>query len=165
MGIVSRSSVNPSWVRRMFSTVSFIMDSVESPRKSILMSPVSSMTCPSYCVASSLCPGSLLSSAVDTGTQSLIASRQMMVPQAWMPVPRTVPSSIFAYFMVFAICGLALASASRSSGTHLMALVRFIFIPSGSLSGIALQRRLDMSSGSFSTRATSLIEFFVAIVP
>ena len=67
--------------------------------------------------------------------------------------------------MVLLICGSALASASRSSGTAFMALGRFIFIPSGRRSGIALHRRFDMSSGSFSTRATSFMEFLVAIVP
>ena len=152
-------------VKRMFSTASLSMDKVLSPRKSIFISPVSSMTCPSYCVARSLWPGSDLSSAVLTGTQSLMASRQMMVPQACIPVPRTVPSSIFAYFIVLLSCGSGLASASRSSGTHLMALGRFIFRPSGRRSGMALHKWLDTSSGSFSTRATSLMEFFVAMVP
>ena len=92
----------------------------------------------------------------------------MMKPQAWIPVPRTVPSSIFAYLMVFAIFGLGEASASCSSRTALMALVRFIFgvLPStsGRRSGIALHKAFESASGSFSTRATSLMEFFVAIV-
>ena len=164
MGSFSRSMVLPVEMR-MFSTASFRMERVLSPRKSILMSPVSSITCPSYCVQSSLCPGSALSSAVDTGTQSLISSRQMMVPQACMPVLRTVPSSILAYLMVLRSLGSSDTSACRSSATVLMAFSRFIFSPSGSRSGMALQSRLDISRGSRSTRATSLMEFLVAMVP
>src|SRR5574344_845392 len=76
MGILSRSITLPV-VMRMFSTASFRMDRVLSPRKSILMSPVDSITCASYCVQCNLCPGSFLSSATDTGTQSLMGSRQI----------------------------------------------------------------------------------------
>ena len=139
MGMVSRSITLPV-VSLTFSTASLSIESVFRPRKSIFINPVDSMTWPSYCVHLSLWPGSDLSSAMDTGTQSLIGSRQMMKPHAWMPVPRTVPSSIFAYSMVLCSLGSGLASASRNSGMHLMALVRFIFSPSGSLSGICLQR-------------------------
>ena len=139
-------------------------ESVLRPRKSILIRPVVSMTWPSYCVTLHFISGKSGSVAVDTGTQSSILSRQMMNPQAWRPVPRTVPSSIFAYLMVLRSRGSSLTSASWSSGVHLMALARFIFIPSGSRSGMALQRALERSRGNFSTRATSLREFFVAMV-
>ena len=162
--MVSRSMVSPV-VTRIFSTASFMIESVFRPRKSILIRPVDSITWPSYWVQRNLCPGSFLSSATETGTQSLILSRQIMNPQACMPVPRTVPSSIFAYSMVLCSFGSGLASASRSSGIHFMALPRFIFKPSGNLSGISLQSQFAFSRGSFSTRATSLIEFFVAMVP
>ena len=81
-----------------------------------------------------------------------------------MPVPRTVPSSIFAYFMVFRSRASSLTSASCSSGVQAMAFVKFIFMPSGRRSGIALQSRFEISKGRPSTRATSLIEFLVAIV-
>ena len=104
------------------------------------------------------------SSAVDTGTWSLIESRQMMKPQAWIPVPRTVPSSILAILMVLDRALSLEASASRNSCTYLRALGRLIFAPSGSRSGMALQRALEIARGTFSTRATSLMEFFVAIV-
>ena len=142
---------------------SFSSERVFNPRKSILINPVDSMTCPSYWVTAHLSSGKSGSSAVDTGTQSLMGSRQMIKPQAWMPVPRTLPSSILAYLMVLRSRGSTEASASRSSGVYLMALVRFIFAPSGRRSGMALQRALALSSGNFSTRATSLMEFFVAI--
>ncbi len=161
--MLSRSMTLPV-ESRMFSTASFSSDSVFRPRKSILMSPVSSMTCPSYCVQFTFFPLKSGSSAVDTGTQSLIGSRQMMNPQAWMPVPRIVPSSILAYLMVLRSLLSSETSASCNIGVHLMAFVRFIFIPSGSLSGIALHSALAMSIGTFSTLATSLIEFFVAIL-
>ena len=154
-------------VRLMLAQASFNSDRVFRPRKSILINPVDSITCPSYCVQLVLVPLKSGSSAVDTGTWSDIGSRQIMNPQAWIPVPRTVPSSILAYFMVLAICGSVDASASCNSGTALMALVRFIFgvLPStsGSRSGMALHRAFDIASGTFSTRATSLIEFLVAI--
>ena len=143
---------------------SFSSERVFSPRKSILMSPVDSITCPSYCVTGTFFSGKSGSEAVDTGTQSSMGLRQMMKPQAWMPVLRTVPSSILAYLMVFRSLASSLTSASCSLGVHLMAFVRFIFMPSGSRSGIALQRPFATSSGSFSTRATSLMEFFVAMV-
>ena len=152
--------------RVCFTTLhaSLSSDRVFSPRKSILMSPVDSMTCPSYCVTGTFRPLKSGSSAVDTGTQSLIGLRQMMKPQACMPVPLTVPSSILAYLMVFLSFGSADASASLSSGVHLMALVRFIFIPSGRRSGIALHKAFEMSRGSFSTLATSFSEFLVAML-
>ena len=161
--MVSRSITSPV-DSLTFSTAVLRIESVFSPRKSILISPVDSMTCPSYCVHRSLCPGSVLSSATDTGTQSLMGSRQMMKPQAWIPVPRTVPSSILAYIMVLRSRSSSDTSASRSSGTHLIALGRFIFRPSGKRSGICLHRWFTTSSGTFSTRATSLMEFLVAIV-
>ena len=148
----------------MMAQASFSSDSVFSPRKSILMRPVDSMTWPSYCVQLVLVFLKSGSSAVETGTQSLMGSRQMMKPQAWMPVPRTVPSSILAYLMVLRRAGSFEASASRSSGVHLMALGKFIFMPSGRRSGIALHRALVTDNGTFSTRATSFSEFFVAIV-
>ena len=87
-----------------------------------------------------------------------------MNPHACIPVPRTVPSSIFAYLIVFRSRGSCETSASRSSGVHLIAFVRFIFKPSGRRSGIALHKKFDLSKGNFSTRATSLIEFFVAML-
>ena len=71
--------------------------------------------------------------------------------------------------MVLRIRGSGEASASLSAGTHLMAFGRFIFSEfpseSDSLSGICLQRAFTSASGTFSTRATSLMAFFVAIVP
>ena len=148
----------------MFVTASFNWDSVFSPRKSILMRPVSSMTWPSYWVHLSFSPVSL-SSAVLTGTQSSIASRQMIVPQACTPVLRTLFSSICANLMVSLSRGSGDVAASFSSGTHSMALGRFIFLPLGSLSGMALQRAFTVAKGTFCTRATSLIASLVAIVP
>ena len=63
------------------------------PRKSILMSPVDSMTEPSYCVTSIFSPVAL-SSAVLSGTTSLMSIFPMMIPQACTPVLRMFPSSI-----------------------------------------------------------------------
>ena len=48
----------------------------------------------------------------------------------------------------------SLTSAFCNSGVHLIAFVKFIFMPSGKRSGIALQRALETSNGSFSTMAT-----------
>ena len=150
-------------LKRIFSTASFIIDNVFSPRKSILINPVSSITEPSYWVTSIFSPVSL-SSAVLTGTQSVISSRQIIVPQACTPVPRTFPSSILAYFIVSLTKGSGDASAACNSGTYSMAFFRFSFL-SGILSGTNLAKRSDSASGSFWTRATSLIASFVAIVP
>ena len=162
MGIWSRSTSMPS-VCLMLAQASFSSESVFRPRKSILISPVDSMTCPSYCVQLVFVSLKSGSSAVLTGTQSEIGSRQMMKPQAWMPVPRTVPSSILAYLMVLARAWSFEASASCSSRVHLIALGRFIFMPSGRRSGMALHSAFEMGRGTFSTRATSLMLFFVAI--
>ena len=148
----------------MFSTASLMMDKVFSPKKSILIKPVSSITEPSYWVTSIFSPVSL-SSAVLTGTQSVMSSRQMMVPQACTPVLRTLPSSILAYFMVSRKIGSVETSASCNSGISSMAFDKFIFFPLGSLSPMALHKRSDSDKGSFCTRATSLMANLVAIVP
>ena len=95
MIVKSSMSIFTPLVRRTFSTASLMIERVFSPKKSILISPVSSITEPSYCVTSIFSPVSL-SSAVETGTQSVMSSRQMIVPQAWTPVLRTLPSSILA---------------------------------------------------------------------
>ena len=155
-------------VWRIFSTASLIMDSVFNPKKSIFIKPVSSITLPSYWVTSIFSPVSL-SSAVLTGTQSVISSRPMITPQAWTPVLRTFPSSIWAYFIVLANSSLLELQASCNSFTFSMQFFRFIFwaFPffSGKRSGIKRVKRSDSGNGSFCTRATSLIANFVAIVP
>ena len=66
--------------------------------------------------------------------------------------------------------GFGDASACCNSGMHEMAFGRFIlrdlpFSSSGNLSGMSLHNPLEMSNGSFSTRATSFMASFVAIVP
>ena len=162
MDILSMSSSKPR-CRRTLATASLMMDKVFSPRKSILISPVSSMTEPSYWVTSIFSPVSL-SSAVLTGTQSVMSSRQIIVPQACTPVPRTLPSSILAYFIVSRTSGSGEASAACNSGTYAIAFGRLSFL-SGILSGTSLHRRSDSLKGSFCTRATSLIAILVAIVP
>ena len=148
----------------MFSTASLIIERVFKPKKSILINPVSSMTEPSYWVTNIFSPVSL-SSAVLTGTQSVISSRQIIVPQACTPVLRTLPSNILAYRMVSRNIGLDEASASCSSGTSSMAFGKFIFLPLGNRSGIALHKRSDSDKGNFCTRATSFMANLVAIVP
>ena len=65
--------------------------------------------------------------------------------------------------MVFLRLSSCDTSASLSSGVHFIAFGRFIFMPSGSLSGMALHSAFAVFSGTFSTRATSFSEFFVAI--
>ena len=113
----------------IFSRASLIIDKVFKPKKSILISPVSSITEPSYCVTSIFSPVSL-SSAVLTGTQSVISSRQMIVPQACTPVLRTFPSNIFAYLIVSRRIGSEETSAACSSGTYAMAFGKFSLMAS-----------------------------------
>ena len=84
-------SISIPRVSFMFLTASMMMERVFNPRKSILIRPVSSITRPSYWVTSSF--PSILSSAVATGTQSEMASRQIITPQACTPVFLTFPSS------------------------------------------------------------------------
>ena len=140
-----------------------MIDKVFNPRKSILIKPVSSITEPSYWVTSIFSPVSL-SSAVLTGTQSVISSLHIIVPHACTPVLRTFPSNILAYLIVSRKMGSGDTSAACNSGTYAMALGRFIFL-SGILSGTSLHKRSDSDNGSFCTRATSLMANFVAIVP
>ena len=99
------------------------------------------------------------------GTQSLIGSLQIIKPQACTPVPLTVPSSFFAYLIVFRTFSSGDSSACLSSGIEATALVKFILRSLGSLSGMLLHRQFAWSNGTLSTRATSFKEFFVAIVP
>ena len=124
----------------MLSTASFKIERVFKPKKSILISPVSSITWPSYCVHRNLCPGSVLSSATEIGTQSLIGSLQIIKPQACTPVPLTVPSSFFAYLIVFRTFSSGDSSACLSSGIEATAFVKFILRSLGSLSGMLLHR-------------------------
>ena len=150
----------------MLVNASLMIERVFNPRKSILISPVSSMTDPSYWVTSSFSPVSL-SSAVLTGTQSVISSRQIIVPQACTPVPLTLPSSIWAYFIVLRV--RSSSQAARKSGTAAMQFFIFILgdlpLTSGRRSGMSLVRRIDSERGNSSTRATSLMAILVAIVP
>ena len=162
-GIVSIFKSMP-WRRFMLTKASLMIESVFSPRKSILISPVCSMTEPSYCVTSSSSFVSL-SGAVLTGTTSLISVFPMMIPQACTPVLRTFPSSIWAYFRVSRITLSELSDACFSSGTNSIAFFRLTFFSPGILSGTSLAKRLLSGKGSLCTRATSLIELFVAIVP
>ena len=169
MGILFKSTSTPT-VCLTTLQASLSSERVFRPRKSILINPVDSITWPSYWVTAHFKFGKSGSSAVETGTQSLIGSWQMMKPQAWIPVPRMVPSSILAYLMVLRSRISTDTSASRSSGTHSRAFFRFILRalpsgPSGSRSGIAFFSALARSSGNLSTRATSAIEFFVAMLP
>ena len=163
-------SIFTPWVCSTVSTASLIIERVFKPRKSILISPVSSITEPSYCVTSIFSPVSL-STAVLTGTQSVMSSRQMIVPQACTPVPRTLPSRIFAYLIVSRIAGSSDSSAAFNSGTALIAFLRLIFrslslsLGSGIRSGTHLQSWFDTGIGNFCTRATSFSAIFVAIVP
>ena len=141
-----------------------MMDKVFKPKKSILISPVSSMTEPSYWVTSISSPVSL-SFAVLTGTTSEISYRPMMTPQAWTPVLRTFPSSICAYFSVSRTNGSGPVAASFNSGTYSIASFSLNFFMSGILSGTNFAKRFASARGTFCTRATSLMADFVAIVP
>ena len=139
-------------------------ESVFSPRKSILISPVDSMTEPSYCVTSMLSPVAL-SSAVLRGTTSLMSIFPMIIPQAWTPVLRMLPSSIWAYFSVSCSRGSGLSEAFLSSSTYSMESAMLTPFLSGILSGMSLVRRSLSFRGSFCTRATSLMALLAAIVP
>ncbi len=141
-----------------------MMDSVLRPRKSILISPVSSITEPSYCVTSIFSLVSL-SSAVLMGTTSDMSVWPMITPQACTPVLRTFPSSMAAYLSVSFTRESLLLAASLSSGTLSMAVCRVIFFTFGILSGTSFASRFDSERGSLCTLATSLIEDFVAMVP
>ena len=137
---------------------------VLSPRKSILIRPVDSMTEPSYCVTSMLSPVAL-SSAVLKGTTSLISIFPMMIPQACTPVLRIFPSSICAYFSVSWSRGSGLREACLSSGTYSREAPMVTFFTLGILSGMSFVRRSLSERGRRWTRATSLMALLAAIVP
>ena len=148
----------------MLSRASLIIDRVLSPRKSILIRPVDSITEPSYWVTSILSPV-VLSSAVLSGTTSLISIFPMMIPQACTPVLRMFPSRIRAYFSVSLTKRSELSEACLSSGTCSMAASMETFLTLGILSGMSLASRSLSARGSFWTRATSLMALLAAIVP
>ena len=155
-------------VWRILSIASFMIERVFKPKKSIFINPVSSITEPSYWVTSIFSPVSL-SSAVLTGTQSVISSRPMITPHACTPVPRTLPSSIWAYFMVSRINMSGDSHACCNSGTAAIQFFKLILgelpLTSGSLSGMSFVSLSDSDRDTFCTRATSLMDIFVAIVP
>ena len=170
IGIFSMSMSMP-WFSLMLARASLMMERFFSPRKSILISPVSSMTPPSYWVTMIFSPS--LSVAVLTGTQSVMSSRPMITPQACTPVLRTLPSSFSAKRMVSPTLGSSLSSSWRNSGKHSRQFLTVIlyFLP-GSFSGISLgddgmnlARRLLSSIVRSSTRATSLMALLAAMVP
>ena len=140
----------------MFSRHVLMMESVRSPRKSILIKPMGSTKCPSYCVVIRLSP-----SVGMMGMWSVSGSRLMRIPQAWMPVCRTEPSSVSANWMVLAISGFCECFSFSRSGFSSYAFFKVIF----GVSGTILARRLASESSSFSTRATSLIAILAAMLP
>ena len=71
----------------MSATHSFSTVSVLRPRKSIFRRPTGSTKWPSYCVQSSDSSGVGI-----TGSVSMSGSREMRMPQAWMPGWRMQPS-------------------------------------------------------------------------
>ena len=96
MGIWSMSTSSPLCVLRMLDSVSLIMVSVIRPRKSILISPTDSMTCPSYSVTMMSSPLSR-SFTVASGAKFVRSSAPIITPQACTPTWRMVFSNSPAY--------------------------------------------------------------------
>ncbi len=171
MGMDSMSMSMPC-VALMLARASRIIERVFKPKKSILMRPVDSITLPSYCVTMRSSPVSL-STAVLTGTQSVMSSRPMMTPHACTPVLRTLPSSLRANSMVSTTRGSLLCNSAANSGNARRQLAMEIFIlpplPSSGMSlglpGMNFAKRSLSGMGRSSTRATSLIAIFEAMVP
>ena len=154
-----------------------MMVRVLRPKKSILITPASSITEPSYCVSRSS-----ESFTVATGIISVRSEGAMMIPAACTPVPRTEPSSTIASRRTILS---AVPSASRNSRRRftfsrsspvkpsLSAREPYPFMGAVStrlseipgLSGTSLAMALDCSSGRSSTRETSFIDILAAIVP
>ena len=155
----------------IFLSASLIMDSVLSPKKSIFIRPIFSITLPEYCVTntSSL---TFLSMAVESGANFLKSSAPIITPHACIPVCLTVPSRREALSRVSFISNLLLYK-SLIKGISFMQLLMltgsdFPFastLSSGNLSGMASVISLTISNGMLFTLATSFILDFVAIVP
>ena len=75
----------------MFSKQVLMIDNVRSPKKSILIKPIGSTKCPSYCVVIKLSP-----SVGIIGIWSVSGSRLIRIPQACTPVWRIEPSNVSA---------------------------------------------------------------------
>ena len=153
---------------------------VFSPRKSILITPASSITLPSIWVSHKW-----ESLEVATGIRSVRSCGAMMMPAAWIPVLRTEPSSRSAScstlpagvstclymsrsFFTLSSSSFPNPSFSSSDFSPSFAFIgacntRFNSIPG--LSGTSLASALDSARGRSITRATSLILIFAAMVP
>ena len=98
-----------------FSNPSRMILSVLSPKKSILIRPVDSITLPSYWVINTFSPFS--SKEVEIGITSLISYFPMITPHAWTPILRILPSNFCAYLKVSCIWVLLPTCSFFSSGT------------------------------------------------
>ena len=154
-----------------------IIVSVFKPKKSILITPASSITLPSYCVTSRS-----ESFATATGIMSVKSFGAMIIPAACIPVPRTEPSSTMASFntlpaSVFVAAKYLRSSFTPSSSSPLRPSLSFkLLSPSigavktrrsdmPGLSGTNFANTLASCKGKSNTRATSLILILAAMVP
>ncbi len=159
------------------STNAFLMMlSVFNPRKSILITPASSITLPSICVSHSS-----ESFEVQTGIKSVKSFGAMIIPAAWIPVLRTEPSRISASCKMRAgrssplyTC-LSFFTVSSSSGPNASFSLKLfspvkgacntLFNDTPGRSGTNLDKARLSGNGRSITRATSAMLDLAAIVP
>ncbi len=84
-------SISTLWFCLISSSAVLRMDKVFKPKKSILITPASSITFPSICVTHKS-----ESAAVVTGIKSVKSLGAMMIPAACVPVFLTLPSNLSA---------------------------------------------------------------------
>ena len=146
-----------------FSTASLMIDSVRSPRKSILIRPTLSTSLPSNSTTFSSA-----SLAMAIGANFSRSSWPMITPQACTPVWRIEPSSFSAYLSVLRISWLGDSRSAASSGDSLYTKSNGVspcFLSGVILSGTSFDRRSLSERASFCTRATSLMAILGAMVP
>ena len=90
-------SISTPWFSLIKFSASLMMVNVFKPRKSILITPASSMILPSNWVTNKS-----ESLEVATGIISVKSCGAMIIPAAWIPVLRTDPSRTKASFKTFA---------------------------------------------------------------
>ena len=177
-GILSKSILIP-WFCLISSSAVFKIERVFNPKKSILITPASSITDPSIWVTHKS-----ESLAVATGIISVKSLGAIIIPAACIPVLRMEPSNFSASCNTNALKSVPLYISlnflmlSMSSAWY-PSFSANDFSPSLAVKGACKQRpnsvpglsgtnfanKLDSDNGKSITRATSLILLFAAIVP
>ncbi len=172
-------SIVTPWFSLIMSRAFLMIVSVLRPRKSIFITPASSIMLPSICVTHRSD-----SFDVHTGISVVRSVGAMMIPAAWIPVFLTEPSRrsavlstspsrvgplyrsrIFLTVSISSAPSPSFSSSDCSPSFTVIGAFNTLLSVMPSLSGISFASAFDSGSGRSSVRATSLMLIFAAIVP